>query len=172
MKGDELDQILARGLRSYADAEPRPGLEKRVINRVRETREIRSLKWLRWAISVPVFASLLIIAITFWPKRERTPEFHASSTPVAKSVSAAPVIPKAAEAAVRRPRSQRVLAPKREQFPTPVPLTEEERALLAFANGVPHAEEVMATQEKRMSEPLEIAEIHIEPLQEKGDEQR
>ena len=170
MKGDELDQIVERGLRSYTDAEPRPGLEQRVINRVREAREARSLKWLRWAIVVPVFASLLIIAITFWPKREHAPEFHGSPPPIAKAVSGLPVIPKLAETIVRRPRSQRLPLPRGQQFPTPAPLTEQERALLAFAIGTPRGQEALVSGEKRLSEPLEIAEIHIEPLANSGDE--
>jgi hypothetical protein len=60
--------------------------------------------------------------------------------------------------------------PKREQFPTPTPITAEERALLAFVAHSPKQAEVLWEDAKsRTTEPLEIKEIHIEPLQNGGE---
>lgn len=59
--------------------------------------------------------------------------------------------------------------PKREQFPTPTPLTAEERALLAFVEQSPRqAEKVLADTRRRSEEPIRIEEIHIEPLPDGG----
>jgi hypothetical protein len=57
----------------------------------------------------------------------------------------------------------------REQFPTPTPLTDEERALLAFVAQSPkQAEEVLADAKSRSSKPIEIKEIQLEPLPDGG----
>jgi hypothetical protein len=47
-------------------------------------------------------------------------------------------------------------------FPTPVPLTGEERALLAFAV---HAPDELIDLHRRMEEPIQIEEIKIAPLE-------
>jgi hypothetical protein len=59
--------------------------------------------------------------------------------------------------------------PKLEQFPTPVPLTAEERALIAFVTRYPkEAQQAFEDLRKRSEEPIEIQPIQIPPLEDSG----
>src|SRR5215831_8422637 len=53
MGSEELDELIAEALRSYSDGNPRPGLERRVMNRVAGGRPARR-KFLPWAFAVAV----------------------------------------------------------------------------------------------------------------------
>ena len=61
--------------------------------------------------------------------------------------------------------------PKQEVFPTPQPLSPQERALVSFVSEAPPAvkEQVLAAQ-KQIDAPIEIADIHIEPLDQSSGE--
>src|SRR5438067_12604789 len=73
MKSDELDKILDGALPSYSREEPRPGLDSRVFDRIREARERRRFGWSRWARAIPAVACVLL-AITFWSTRDSIPK--------------------------------------------------------------------------------------------------
>ncbi|MGI9070253.1 MAG: hypothetical protein ACR2JB_02715 [Bryobacteraceae bacterium] len=180
MGSEELDKILDSALASYSQEEPRPGLDGRVLNRIRAAGEVRRLAWLRWMVAIPVFASFLLLV--FW--------ISDSSKPARSTFRASTEIRGHAafqnrdrQGAVNRPQTHgarvagsrpsakhlRLRLPKREQFPTPTPLTAEERALLAFVGRLPkQAQEVLADARSRSAEPIEIKEVHIEPLQSSG----
>lgn len=168
MNDDELDRILDQGLRSYSSAEPLAGLEQRTLSRARAARQPRAWGWLRWAVVLSVFACALIVAVAFWPKHERVRQAYKSALGIAESVPKLPAAPKVVEARVRKQRPKPL--PKLERFPSPAPLTDEERALLAFVARTPSSQEIPTNKETQSLEPLEIAEIHIEPLESKGDE--
>ena len=59
--------------------------------------------------------------------------------------------------------------PKRDQFPTPVPLTPEERALIALAQLRPAEAEAIAELQKKNSREIEIPPIEIPPLRIDGN---
>jgi hypothetical protein len=169
MKSDELDKILDTALASYSQEEPRQGLDYRVLNRIHASRDSRRFAWLRWAIAIPAFACLVVLALTFWNKGDSTPKplkpasLVTVSRPRLKSLQS----PKAKQVVVWRGRSRRLR--EREQFPTPTPLTDQERALLAFVTRSPkQAQEVLADAKSRSTEPIQIKEIQIEPLQDGG----
>ena len=171
MRSDELDKILDNALASYPREEPRPGVESRVLNRIRASRQERRFAWLRWAVTIPAFACLLLLALTFWSKRDSTPKRSNPAPIIAKAAPLAPIAPAGVQMSVSRPRLKRLPVPKPEQFPTPTPLTDEERALLAFVARSPkQAEEVFADAKNRSAGPIEIKEIQIEPLQDGGHE--
>jgi hypothetical protein len=170
MKSDELDKILDNALSSYSREEPRPGLEGRVLNRIREARERRRLRWLHWALATPVFACLLL-AVTFWTTRDPAPNSRKPAPIVAKATPAPPPIAtETVQTTVTRRRLKPLHLPKREQFPTPAPLTAEERALLAFVVHSPkQAQQLLADTNSHTMEPLQIKEIQIEPLHNGGE---
>jgi hypothetical protein len=170
MRSEELDKILNDALSSYSREEPRPGLDDRVFDRIRTEGEHRSFEWLRWVVAIPAFACVLFSALMFLRTRDS----------LAKSWKPAPIISSAAplrrigagavQTTVIRRRPKHVGLPKREQFPTPAPLTAEERALLAFAVRSPkQAEKFLADAHTHTTEPLQIKEIQIEPLQDSGE---
>jgi hypothetical protein len=170
MRSDELDKILDNALWCYSREAPRPGLEHRILNRVRARRERRRLTWLRWVVAIPAFSCVLFFALMFLRTRDSVPK---SWKPAAIISSAAP-LPRIAAGAVQttvvKRRPKHVGLPKREQFPTPAPLTAEERALLAFAVRSPkQAEKLFADAHTHTTEPLQIKEIQIEPLQGSGE---
>jgi hypothetical protein len=169
MRSDELDKILDGALSSYSREESRPGLEGRVLKRIRAAPEQHRFHWLRWAAAIPALACFLL-AVTFWTTRNSIPKSRKPAPIVAKTASPSLIARQAVQTTVARRRPKHVRLPKRGEFPTPAPLTAEERALLAFVVRSPkQAEELLTDAKSRSSEPLEIKAIHIEPLQSGGE---
>ena len=169
MRDDELDKLLDGALSAYSGEEPRPGLEVRVMNRVRGERHVHRFAWLTWAIAIPLLVCVLAITLLLRTKRDSTPRVPRAAPVIAKIIPAPPVRRTVIPASVYKSGRKRVpLLPRREQFPTPTPLTDEERALLAVVAGAPSAQEALVDREKDTFEPLQIAEIQIQPLQHAG----
>jgi hypothetical protein len=154
---DELDRIIDCGLAGYAAHEPLAGLEDRVLNRVRLANAgRRRLHWRPWAVALPIVVALVVLAIM--SKSSRPPVAHPQPVAVARTeiraLAAAPSLTRAA--AKRRIVSHTQTLPKRNQFPTPTPITAAERALIAVAELPPL---------EKSSEEIQIAPIEIPPLQ-------
>jgi hypothetical protein len=65
----------------------------------------------------------------------------------------------------KRPYQRKVL-PRLPQFPAPAPVSDEERALLAFVTRAPkEAQEALIDAQQHSAEPIRIEEIKIQPLQ-------
>jgi len=173
MKSDELDKILDGALSSYSREEPRPGLHARVLDRIRSPQEGSRFGWLRWAVAIPAFACVLFLAVTFWSTRDSIPKSSHPARAIAQAgpvANAAPIVRARGKIKVHKRSARRMSLPKREKFPTPAPLTSEERALLAFVARLPkQAEEILINAKRRSAEPLQIEEIHIEPLESSGE---
>ena len=164
-----LDEILDRALAGYSQAEPRMGLEGRVLARLEEEKAARGRAWWwRWAWA-PAAAALLIAGALYLsrPKTE-TPSNAAvrPAPPVTGAATAEP--PVAPTAAQGKPHVRRVpqaaptpavAAAKQPQFPAPQALSEQEKLLLAYVRLQPQA---AAQQARSAAEPL--AEMKIEPL--------
>jgi len=165
---DELDRLLDEALASYSNEEPRPGLEQRVLGRVRAAGTSRRFAWLRWAVAIPVF-SLLVLAITHRskPQAASVDRNLASAKPPATAVAPPAGLRRAAvrRARVRRPEVARSPLPKRAVFPLPAPLSPEERALVDLVTRFPdQARQVLVEASQRTSQPIEIPRIEIPPL--------
>jgi hypothetical protein len=177
---DELDKLLDEALASYSSQEPRPGLEQRVLRRVRAAGTPRRFGWWRWAIAVPVFASLLPLAVTHLVKppaiahrvkpQAATVERNLSSAEAPTTTDVAPTeprpaAPRPAHRVVNRPVVARSPLPKLGVFPLPVPLPPEERALVDLVTRFPNqAREVLIEADQRSRQPIEIRRIEIPPL--------
>lgn len=169
MTSDELDKILDSALSNYSREESRPGLEGRVLSRIRAAQERSRFRWCQWALAIPAFACLLL-TITFWTTRDAVPKSQKPAPLVANTAPPLPIAPGVVQTTVTRRRPKHVPLPKRGQFPTPAPLTAEERALLAFVARSPkQAEELFSVAKRRTSEPLDFKPIDIEPLQNGGE---
>ncbi|MCE5306786.1 MAG: hypothetical protein LLG20_04015 [Acidobacteriales bacterium] len=160
MNGDErgeLDRKLDAALAEYANIEPPAGMEQRILARVREAGGSGRIHWWRWvAAAVPALAGLLAVFVY----RDLPPV--APPSPVALSVPQAPALVRPVVKRVSRPRPAPL--PKREVFPTPTPLSPEERALLQLVAQSPEkAREVLTPVEPKPIEP-----IVIEPLNNGG----
>lgn len=152
---NEVEQALTEGLRQYAIAEPSAGLAQRVLERVRAERDRRrSARWEWWggALAAAVASAALIALL--WIR----------SAPQTLRVQLAAPRPPRMAAVAQAPRlSARhvITLPKRRRFPTPTPLTAEERALLAFAA---HSPDEARDFGRRIDQPVRIEEIQIAPL--------
>jgi hypothetical protein len=165
---DELDRLIDGALASYSNAEPLAGVEARVLNRVRLA-QARQRWMFAWAAGLAVAASV-VAGILIRTERRVVPK----PVEVLKAANVAPPVP-VVNRAVRiraRVRGKRPKAlPKLEQFPTPTPLSAEERALAAFVQRDPkEAQQVFAELQKRADEPVEIQPIQIPPLQSNGSQ--
>ena len=193
MHGDERDTIDERidaALRRYAEApqfsEPRVALA-RVRARAEQEPERRWSVW-AWAAPSAVVAALIGLVLLWALRVPPTPQIAwIPKAPAVASVdlqqgenaTAGPSTP------LRRKTPRRSFAqddrglvmaqerklPKQEVFPTPQPLSPQERALVSFVSHAPPAlKEQMLAAQKQIDAPIEIADIHIEPLDERSGE--
>jgi hypothetical protein len=145
----EFDDLKAALDRYIPD--PRPGIEQRVLYRVRSSQRRRRY-WI-WAIP-----ALLLLVLMLWPRRAQV-VVRVAPPEVGQALPPA----RLRAATVRKP----VLRVKVQPFPTPTPLTEEEKALQALAASRPpqEAQQLLAHADDK---PIEIQELRIPPLQSDG----
>lgn len=177
MNHDEhLDNILDEALSEYRDAEPLAGIESRILARVHASESVRKSRGLRWAVVVACAAA--IVAAVWFGVGKRTPHTAAPSEaatikPVEKAPAHTPVPTVVTSAsstvAVRKPANHIVpqstpaetaVQTKPSVFPSPSPLTAEERAFMAALNQTAGAMPVTSEPDKAIT----IAEIEIKPL--------
>jgi hypothetical protein len=177
---DELDKLLDEALANYSSEEPRPGLEQRVLHRVRAAGTPHRFGWRRWAIAIPALASLVLLAVTHLGKPLATayrgqpqpaavaPNLAATRLPATTVVEPGErrsVPARRPQRIVNRPVAAQSALPKRGVFPLPEPLSPEERALLDLVTHFPdQAREVLIEASQRSSQPIEIPRIEIPPL--------
>lgn len=173
---DEFDGLLHEALGEYREAEPLAGIESRILSRIAQPETRRNRFVLRWAIALACAAA---IAAAVWfgigrrtprpaPPSEAAAIQPAENAPVPThapvAVASAPDTAEVRKAASRTaPQSthtQTATQVKPAVFPSPAPLTAEERAFLAALNQSPSTMTVASEPEK----PITIAEIEIKPL--------
>ncbi len=156
-KRPDLDHLLDRGLEAWAESEPAPGLEERVLERLRrepETTPLPEEKVRRWPWILLAAAALLTAvggSVLFRSEPPRAATESVTTTrpaPAAERVVTRLTAPEAerpariiesAVPAVKTPRRKRPPSPPsvREVFPTPSPLGAEDRLLLAYVASTP-----------------------------------
>jgi len=146
---DAIERVMDAALARCVSAEPLAGLEQRVLQRMRFDRARRRLAWWAWALATAGLAVVAVVWMRTTPESLTVPMF----APQAPEIAAARVAP-------RPPR--RLAVPRRREFPTPRPLTPEERALAALVTQSP---DVARALERRSDGPIVIEEIQIEPLE-------
>src|SRR6267142_2878621 len=151
-RDERLEAMLDSMLSAYSDAQPRPGLETRVLATLRAQEGPResarwNIQWL-WSIGSVAAAAALLFAVWLW-QAARTPalpaaEFHTPSPVLA--------VPSPEIHAIRRHHRIRPALPeepialaevRQEIFPSPTPLSEQEQALLRYLAGTSR-EEIVA----------------------------
>lgn len=175
---DELDQLIDSALAGYA--EPRPGLEKRVLARVsgQMTRSPRR-RWILAAVAAPAIAALILFGYLV----QRTPRSQPGQRAYVPAVTSEPAVvttptpPNAQRPAsperirhtghvVNRASNPSVSRPKLDIFPTPQPLTADEQALALFAAQAPEPQRKAFIEAQQQADaPIHIAAIRIQPLE-------
>ena len=168
------DDLLDNALRHYGAAEPRPGLERRLLARLRAEQSRPALTWRsRWLYASVAALAALVLASLVLPHTHRRAAAPASN---AKVVSApASVLTPAPQRIVRprpvpnsRSKSRVVPAPvhppKRDRFPSPAPLSEQEQMLAAYVSQYPreasataHAQTSLFKQEEEERAALTVS---------------
>jgi hypothetical protein len=164
---DPLDCEIDAALGKLAAIEPRSGIEQRILANLRAEQKQASLRpWWRWpalsAISVAVIVAALLLASKFAQPAPNLAAHHVPTVtlPTAgKTTSRAGNLDGATLAATtfrKRPRAahhrenENASAPKLDVFPSPQPLSEQERILLAYV--AQHRQQAVLIARARMAE--------------------
>jgi hypothetical protein len=165
---DDVDRILNDGLATYSAVEPPAGMLQQLWCERRLARSFSSARWLGAAALAAAAGVIAFFMLPPEPSRlttaaVRTPQPPPLVAPIAPEhravVHAAPPPP-------RRP-AEPPAAPKLDQFPSPVPLSREEAALIALARNHPEQLAPLRAELK----PIQIEEIQITPLETGSDKE-
>ena len=173
-----VDELLDRALARYQSAEPRPGLEERVLARLRAgKRSAASFVW-AWRLLATAGALAIIAGALYIARRggeSAAPQTVPRASQPAKAL--APTVPAEARTSAPRtglragravpatPARDRVAVPRPKQFPSPAPLSEQEKLLLRYVQETPKTELMALQKSPRFPEELKIEELRIPPLE-------
>jgi hypothetical protein len=164
-KDKRMDEMLDSLLANYSSAEPRPGMETRILANLRDAEQQRpaghswNFRWL-WAGAAVAAAILVSVVLLGGHRKEKAPQVvHERPAPsqlqppqtqekprqIAPEMATAPRERRPHRAvtiqAAQSPDLELGLRPA--SFPTPSPLSEQERLMLAYLNHTPR-EEIIA----------------------------
>lgn len=162
-RNDFFDELLDAGLARYAGEEPRPGLERRVLEKALARRRGERWGW-TWALAagtVTLALAGLFIVLSRRPSVRLPSVAQDARIKTAEPSAATEGRPYTAAPRLRRTTRGRT---RPEQFPTPAPLTEQEYLLFVFVRTAPAS--VLATQEwwSNQERGLEIPKLTITAL--------
>lgn len=144
--GEELDSVLDAALGQYAAVEPREGLEERVLASLRAERtRVADRGWWRWAGAL---ATIVAVAVALaWKSGKQSPPIVAKNTSVTmhRPVSLGTQVASGGDAprlqghSMRktprhplRAQSAAVAIPRLDMFPSPRPLSEQEKIMASY----------------------------------------
>ena len=179
-----VDELLNSSLAHRQRAEPRAGLEGRILERVHTAAERTSRKTL-WVAGAATAAALMMAVAVYVARQPRSPVVRTSqavntvpaappersmaehSEPVSKSgtteIAVQPRRPAQREA---RPRQRVATHRWPSQFPTPAPLSPQEKALVRYVQETPPQVLAASLFEKQfLDQPVEIKPLKIAPLE-------
>jgi hypothetical protein len=167
----QMDAMLDSLLANYSSVEPRPGLETRILTnlilatpRDAESREaVRGWWGFKWLWAGVVLAAVIVVGVLVRGKRHVAPPSNtmvqtgqpAVQQPIVHQPTMQSNVPPTVGATSAIHHRHKTLAPGAQQnvtlawnrrpavFPTPTPLSEQERLLLQYYSGTPR-EEVIA----------------------------
>jgi hypothetical protein len=159
-KDRQIDEMLDSLLANYSSAEPRPGLETRILANLRDAEENKSpAGWwnFRWLWAGVVAAAIIVTALLINGRHRVEPPTHVivKTSPAVPQPAIQPHAPVARQETARiqrhkpstvptsRHNATLALSERPAVFPTPTPLSEQEKLLLSYLAGTPR-EEVIA----------------------------
>lgn len=152
----QLDYLLDSLLANYADVEPRPGFETRLLAALHEPKPALRFGWL-WAGAVAAVMATAGFAIYSLRLAELPPppRIHAAAPPVLPApeiVGRHKMSRQRLQSQVEPPQVASNVDLRQEVFPTPNPLSEQERLLLQYLAGTPRDEVVTHAREDEPAE--------------------
>jgi len=169
---DELDRILDAALEKYASAEPRAGLEDRILATLHSAEiPVSHGAWWHWSLAAVLAALLVVLAIGLRSTRTRE-KVADTNTPPAQTVPAQSESPRVhhddgagshtpIHFAARHHNPAAPKNPKLDQFPSPHPLSEQEQLLARYVAQFNDEAVIVArvrTEATRMDREKEIRE--------------
>jgi hypothetical protein len=143
--GSRVDDLLDEALKNYGSVEPRTGLEQRVLARLRAEREDLVRRWRWWPVAAVAAASVLAVGVLLREEPVSRPTTTTSATapsPAREEAALGGSTRKAARTGHRwkghtgnspivasAATAKNNMIPKREQFPSPTPLSRQEQML-------------------------------------------
>jgi len=194
-----VDELLEASLKQYHSQEPRSGLEMRILAGVRSRGRAAGRRTLGWAVAVcSAMLAALFLTLHFvraplrrpaasasLPSKEsgaqRAPLQAAKPSPMLGSADSRVWSPRLVRGPKEEPRTPKpgVRATQRpEQFPTPYPLTEQERLFLVYLDKATTPDSVAGTNQIDVAPVgdlqipgIKIAALEIKPLDDSQSEQ-
>jgi hypothetical protein len=169
-----VNELLDAALKRYGGEGPRTGLEMRVLAGVRSRQGAARRRRFVWALAfcVGILAALvLVLHSARAPRREpvisaSAPRQTAKTAASPRSADSRTRSPRLVQGPSAKPRTARptVRATGRpEQFPTPMPLTEQEKLLLAYFANTTKPD--LLAESSKADEAAEISNIKVAPLE-------
>lgn len=157
---DHLDDLIDQGLSIYSAQQPRTGIERRVLEHVRQANAAPRRSRIWW-FAIPALAAMVLLMVVNRENRPSPRPDVVAQAPAPRQPEVQPEPLRKAQSPVRKPRAiaRRTRLPKQDEFPAPAPLSQEERALMALLNEHP---EVFV--EFARTGPITIDELEIEEL--------
>jgi hypothetical protein len=160
---NSVHRILEAGIAGYTQQEPLAGLPDRILSRIALTQPAPPRKTWHAALAISS-AAVIILNFFLWPRPRAIENAH----PAVSIVAAQPVIkpePTSLRTSPKHsPTHHAKSLPKLPVFPTPTPLTNEERRLVAFVEKDPQGAAETFKSFRKQSEPLQIEDLKIQPL--------
>jgi len=159
-ENDELDRELNAALATYATVEPRAGLEERVLANLRAERtRVPERHWWRWSVAAALAAVAIVAIALAWrlgkPSQFVVKDRPSTTTPVTtkqvpqpsgtqlatnrRGNGVRPQAPRPAQKTAGHHALPVVMAaqPRLDQFPSPRPLSEQEKILASYVAEYP-----------------------------------
>jgi len=162
----KLDKFLGKSLKSYSEAEPRICFESRIIANLRVT---PAQPWWRLKLAYASAAIVMVCAMCYGVHRLASsgpeiapPQMIANRVPAPelvrsgpRVVSTVPVRGRTQRVQVRRNECEQQRVTLASQLPATMPLTQQEKLLLAFARENPNELASTVIWQERMRAPAE-----------------
>lgn len=145
-ESDQLDCELNTALARYASVEPRAGLEERILANLRsEPTRVSHRAWWRWSVAAALMAVVLVVVALVWRSGKPTIAAKHPSTlqgAIQPEIMAAAARSNEGHGGRTSPHRKTVhranapafaeVHPKLDQFPSPQPLSEQEKILANY----------------------------------------
>jgi hypothetical protein len=158
-KDKRMDEMLDSLLANYSSAEPRLGLETRILANLREAEKEDPQGWwnFKWLWAGALTAAIIVAVVLIGGRHRVEPPAHVivKTGPAVPKPEIHPQAPVARQETARIHRRKPSTVPEAQRnatlalskrpavFPTPTPLSEQEKLLLSYLAGTPR-EEVIA----------------------------
>jgi hypothetical protein len=169
----ELDQQIDRALASYADQEPDPALRTRILARAADAAPRPKRLWLLAPAATACAAAILIALLLHPPAHAPVSQPQNGSSVATAPESRTPIVATAPQKIAhpspvfvgrRTYRTGLSSPPRNASFPSPSPLTAEEKILLNFAAEHPEQARQVLTITAADRAPLDTRPLSIAPI--------